>query len=110
MPIIGMMMSLTSPSTILPKAAPMITPTARLSALPLRANSLNSFHMPQFPGWRGAAGRDDSALARLADPARNINKLEEQDGGKPSRAAAAKPGAMTSGGGLDRGRLRHRSR
>src|SRR5208337_2804101 len=33
------------PSTILPKAAPMITPMARLSALPFSANSLNSCHM-----------------------------------------------------------------
>src|ERR1700737_922761 len=30
--------------TIFPKAAPMMTPTARSTALPLTANSLNSFH------------------------------------------------------------------
>src|SRR5271165_4073997 len=46
MPMIGMMMSLTSASTILPNAAPMITPTARSSALPRMAKSLNSCHMP----------------------------------------------------------------
>src|SRR5438270_10163693 len=37
-----MMRSLTSESTILPKAAPMITPTARSTTLPLTANSRNS--------------------------------------------------------------------
>src|ERR1700732_3477146 len=44
----GMMTSLTSEVTIDPKAAPMITPTARSKAFPLTANSLNSFHMPPF--------------------------------------------------------------
>jgi len=38
----GMMISLTSELTILPKAAPMITPMARSSTLPRMANSLNS--------------------------------------------------------------------
>src|SRR5262245_4382348 len=37
-----MMMCLTSESTILPKAAPMITPIARSITLPFRANCLNS--------------------------------------------------------------------
>src|ERR1700757_3458909 len=44
-PIGGMRISLTSDVTIPPKAAPMITPTARSMALPLTANSLNSFHI-----------------------------------------------------------------
>src|SRR5438876_2428461 len=44
-PIGGMMMSLTSELTIPLKAAPMMTPIARSKALPLAANSLNSFHM-----------------------------------------------------------------
>src|SRR5262245_6179212 len=43
LPITGMMMSLTSESTIFPNAAPMITPTARSMTLPLTANSRNSF-------------------------------------------------------------------
>jgi hypothetical protein len=38
----GMMMSATNDSTIFPNAAPMITPTARSTTLPLTANSLNS--------------------------------------------------------------------
>src|SRR5213076_955437 len=38
----GMIRSLTSESTIFPNAAPMITPTARSTTLPLTANSRNS--------------------------------------------------------------------
>lgn len=46
----GMIRSPTTESTILPKAAPMMTPTARSIALPLTANSLNSCNMPMlFP-------------------------------------------------------------
>jgi hypothetical protein len=41
MPISGVMMSLTSESTIAPKAAPMMTPTARSRALPREMKSLN---------------------------------------------------------------------
>src|SRR5207302_7241034 len=48
-PIGGMMMSLTSEFTIPPKAAPMMTPIARSKALPLTANSLNSFHIEDPP-------------------------------------------------------------
>src|SRR5262245_11396091 len=42
MPTSGMMMCFTSESTILPNAAPMITPTARSITLPFRAKFLNS--------------------------------------------------------------------
>src|SRR5262245_38457124 len=45
MPMIGMMMSPTRDSTILPKAAPMITPMARSMTLPFMANSLNSLNI-----------------------------------------------------------------
>src|SRR2546423_15612991 len=41
----GIMMSLTSELTIPVNAAPTMTPIARSRALPLTANSLNSFHM-----------------------------------------------------------------
>src|SRR4051794_11228191 len=41
-PIAGMTMSATKDETILPKAVPMITPTARSTTLPLMANSRNS--------------------------------------------------------------------
>src|SRR5438445_4587212 len=44
-PIIGMMTSSTSEPTILPKAAPMITPMARSTTLPRFANFLNSCSM-----------------------------------------------------------------
>src|SRR4249920_3345761 len=43
--MIGMMMSPTSEVTIAPKAAPMMTPTARSTTLPFMANSRNSFSM-----------------------------------------------------------------
>src|SRR5205807_8949897 len=42
LPTMGMMTSLTNESTILPNAAPMITPTARSTTLPFIANSRNS--------------------------------------------------------------------
>src|SRR6185295_6226165 len=41
-PIAGMMRSVTSESTILPKATPMMTPIARSTTLPRIANFLNS--------------------------------------------------------------------
>src|SRR5258705_10757652 len=53
-PIGGIRISFTSEVMILPKAAPMMTPTARSMALPLTANSLNSFHM-----WRISSDDDD---------------------------------------------------
>src|SRR5947209_5455881 len=43
--MIGMMISPTSEVTIAPKAAPMMTPTARSTTLPFMANSRNSFSM-----------------------------------------------------------------
>src|SRR3954464_1591889 len=81
-PIDGMTMSATREETILPKAVPMITPTARSTTLPLIANSRNSLTMlirsprsldfliadfddfqPLLPGRR--AQRHRVALARL---------------------------------------------
>src|ERR1035437_292111 len=44
-PIGGIRMSLVNDATILPNAAPMMTPTARSSTLPLLMNSLNSLSM-----------------------------------------------------------------
>src|ERR1035437_7968943 len=44
-PIGGIRISFTRELTMAPKAAPMITPTARSTALPLMANSLNSFNI-----------------------------------------------------------------
>jgi len=41
-PTIGMMMSPTSEVTMPPKATPMMTPTARSTTLPFKANSRNS--------------------------------------------------------------------
>src|SRR4249920_3269615 len=53
-PIGGMRISFTSEVMILPNAAPMMTPTARSMALPLTANSLNSFNM-----WLISSDDDD---------------------------------------------------
>ncbi len=46
MPSGGMMMFSTSEETILPKAAPTMTPTAMSTTLPFMANSLKSAPMP----------------------------------------------------------------
>src|SRR4030081_2309340 len=46
LPMGGIRMSLTMEVTILPKAAPRTTPTARSTTLPRMANSLNSFSIP----------------------------------------------------------------
>src|SRR5882724_9380140 len=86
MPITGMTMSATSDEIILPKAAPMITPTARSTTLPLTANSRNSFSQPvmgssasrirnfkdlQLLDARRGAQRDLVAFARLEKGARH---------------------------------------
>jgi hypothetical protein len=42
----GIRIPSTSVVTILPKAAPMITPTARSMTFPRAMKSRNSFHMP----------------------------------------------------------------
>ncbi len=46
-PITGMKMSWTAELTIAPKAAPMITPTARSTTFPRSANFLNSSSIPE---------------------------------------------------------------
>jgi hypothetical protein len=45
-PITGVMRSLTRESTTAPKAAPMMTPTARSMTLPRATKSRNPFSMP----------------------------------------------------------------
>jgi hypothetical protein len=59
-PITGMKTSPTSESMILPNAAPMITPIARSTTLPRRANFLNSSSMATSV----AIGADASSGAR----------------------------------------------
>jgi hypothetical protein len=44
----GMITSPTKDETILPKAAPMMIPTAMSTTLPLTAKALNSLSMPMF--------------------------------------------------------------
>src|SRR5215813_5119604 len=57
--MIGMMTSPTSDVTMAPKAAPIMTPTARSTTLPFIANSRNSLSMPcstRFTGRKGTTG------------------------------------------------------
>src|SRR5579864_4415609 len=51
-PTSGMIKSLTSESTILPKAPPMMTPTAKSTTLPLTAKSRNSLMKDMEPPYR----------------------------------------------------------
>src|SRR3954469_7802699 len=63
--MIGMITSPTSEVTMAPKAAPMITPTARSTTLPFMANSRNSFSMLRPP-----SRVSDETVAGLVDQAR----------------------------------------
>src|SRR5260370_38701803 len=47
----GIRTSLTNEVTILPKGAPMMTPIAKSTTLPRRANSRNSFHIAALLCW-----------------------------------------------------------
>src|SRR5512143_448016 len=67
-PMTGMIRSLTSESTILPNAPPMITPTARSTTLPLTANSRNSLANDMEPPVRRAALHRRFAALSGADP------------------------------------------
>src|SRR5580700_5394412 len=62
--MIGMMTSPTSEVTMAPKAAPMMTPTARSTTLPFIANSRNSFStlktFVRSPGKEAAISPQDS--------------------------------------------------
>src|SRR5215471_16971169 len=67
-PTTGMMRSFTSESTILPKAAPMMTATARSTTLPLSAKLRKSLSIDIFdsPCLRQRRNRGRSALLRAA--------------------------------------------
>src|SRR3981189_3228576 len=83
-----MMMSPTSEVTMAPKAAPMMTPTARSTTLPFIANSRNSFSMVDFlfrssgrrqPRARGSvdqAGMDHGVADHLAGWRRHIHQRQ----------------------------------
>ncbi|MGQ0522595.1 MAG: hypothetical protein ACT4P8_02910 [Betaproteobacteria bacterium] len=64
-PMGGMMTSLTSESTILPNAAPMMMPTAMSTTLPRMANSLNSFSMKP-PSSQPPRAASSTAAVRCA--------------------------------------------
>src|SRR6266571_6380911 len=79
-PTTGMMRSLTSESTILPNAAPMITPTARSTTLPLTANSRNSLMNDMLPPYLRRDGCcSDGCFAGLAgaDPHDLLDRGDE---------------------------------
>src|ERR1700688_4997104 len=60
--MIGIMMSLTSDVTMPPKAAPMMTPTARSTTLPFMAKSRNSFSMGRSSSARLASSVDQAGM------------------------------------------------
>src|SRR3982751_1855864 len=104
-PTTGMTRALTSESTILPNAAPMITPTARSTTFPLSANSRNS--LANDIGRRSfcllscracAAGRLDSGLSAL--PGSDAHHL--LDGRHEDLAIADLAGPRRLDDGLDR--------
>ena len=66
-PMIGMMMSATSEVTIAPKAAPMMTPTARSTTLPLIANS------PEIPSSSDSL----SSTPRTGNDARSESQFKK---------------------------------
>src|SRR4030088_1554538 len=76
----GMMRSATRESTIFPNAAPMITPTARSTTLPLTANSRNSFMIDMVPPCLRCDGcGSDRRFTRLAraDPHDLLDRCDE---------------------------------
>src|SRR5208283_4295072 len=102
MPMIGMMMSSTSPSTILPKAAPMITPTARSSALPRMAKSLNSCRMPLSPRMNDGLplffGRvERKSRETLAERGRGIKGASRPQAASDPQSARTRPGRIGRG-------------
>src|SRR5258708_16287452 len=64
----GIRTSLTNEVTMLPKAAPMMTPIARSTTLPRRANSRNSFHIAALLCWTAGKNAFESGdrIARAA--------------------------------------------
>src|ERR1700688_2978336 len=60
--MIGIMMSLTSDVTMPPKAAPMMTPTARSTTLPFMAKSRNSFSIGHSSAARLASSVDQAGM------------------------------------------------
>jgi hypothetical protein len=62
----GMITSATSEETIFPKAAPMITPTARSTTLPRLTNDPNSLKKPIRNASERKMGAVDDAPVRIA--------------------------------------------
>ena len=80
-PMIGMMMSPTSELTMAPKAAPMMTPTARSTTLPFIANSRNSFSTLR-PPFSLSSDETCRLLAGLVDQARMHHGIADHLAGR----------------------------
>src|SRR5688500_5181415 len=77
----GMTTSSTSEVMILPNAAPMTTPTARSTTLPLTANSLNSFHIRSNPPFDPPTPVDQKASSGHVRPVVFVEGEGYQAGG-----------------------------
>ncbi len=77
-PIGGMMMSSTSDETIVPNAAPMITPTARSTTLPFSANSRNSLSMDMAIQRSGVVAEKFLASIRASAPGLGVSGIRAQ--------------------------------
>src|SRR2546430_672527 len=108
-PIGGIRTSLTSEVTILPNAAPMITPTARSTTLPRMMNVLNSLSMGLSP-VRAARARGAPSW-----PTRSAHTLQRAPGGARGAGETRPRGRLDErrvsahalgGASLEAGRLR----
>src|SRR5450759_1868755 len=93
-PIGGIRMSLVNDATILPNAAPMMTPTARSSTLPLLMNSLNSLSM-EISLSRFHVELDLSPTALRQHPSSARGRLRAQAFGT-KRRWPSRSGALTA--------------
>src|ERR1700683_1493160 len=89
--------SSTRDDTILPKAAPMITPTAKSNTLPRITNALNSFNIGGSPHSRVNGGTDYSGRGcgvYRGNPVCQFSerRLSEGEGSKQTPPARAEPG------------------
>src|SRR5256885_6815624 len=77
-PIGGMMMSLTSELTTVPRAVPMITPMARARALVFNRNARNPLN--SHPPTDGRHGKGDQGPEALIAPSRDRRSLHRRQG------------------------------
>src|SRR5262245_59623607 len=107
-PMAGVRMSPTSELTIAPKAAPMITPMARSTALPRNANFLNSSSMRcshAAPAGSSADGEREVPRVQTCDPSTaGLHRTRA-----PPNVLGGEPGSNSPGHALvDQPRVDHR--